>query len=181
MATYWGYPEIVWAAWEAIGTVTAVGLTLAVLLVNRFSSILYCPNINASDFNLQLIHVLDHMEFTGIGSLESSKIPIRVQKIKITWRIKNKPRYLLFGAHAFNVDTHIWFDKKGDHIWAFNKTIDPVIILPIGDSWIQEARFQSDQLEPGDYEIFLHFSSEKRVIGKKKIILTYDPPAEEEK
>ncbi len=175
MATIWGQSEIFWTATEAIGTICAFALAFAILLWNQFSSKIMRPNIHASRFEIEpkTRLVSQNMAFNSVNM--GIHGVIRKRLFIISWRIFNGSRFVFFGADAFDVKTHVWFDKKSAEVWGLNTVLDPVSILPRGDTLPQQTEFEVDKLEPGDYEVYLHFTVKDQVVGKKKAIVTYDP------
>ena len=84
--------------WEAIGTVSAVIITLIFIMGSKLRNYLYSPNITASDPDISYNRPQSHTGTRG--------------SILLSWKIHNKPRLLLFGGIAVNVITRFWFDAR---------------------------------------------------------------------
>jgi len=142
-STYLGYPEIVWTAWEAIGTVSAVIFTLIILFIQKMRAYLFSPNITASDPQIKYQRPQSH---TG-----------RRGTIQLNWNIQNKTRLHFFGSIAVNVITRYWFDKKEHEGWTYSGNIRPLPILPKTEKWKQHTEHLEGEIEETEYTLILVF------------------------
>ena len=152
-----------WSAWEAIGTVSAVVLTLLILTGSKILNYLSSPNIKASKPEI-CYHEPQQGDIRG--------------RISLTWHIQNKPRLFFFGGIAVNVLTKYWLDKKEHEGWKYSGNIEPLPILPINEKWIQYKIFYADQLEDAEYILILVFyqtglkdKDREDVIGHSKLTI----------
>lgn len=166
--SYLGIQEVVWTAWEAIGTVLAVGITLLVLLGSKILNYFYSPDIKASEPDIKYTPPQEHTGTRG--------------KIQLSWKIHNYPKHLYFGKMAVNVITRFWFDKKEHEGWTYSGRVGPLPILPKNENWTQHTKELKGELEPTEYKLILVFyqvgltdREREKVIGHEEYNISWSP------
>lgn len=165
-STYLGIPEVVWTAWEAIGTVSAVVFTIIILLLSTIRNYIFSPNITASQPKISYDPPQEH---TG-----------RRGRIQLKWTIHNKPRLRFLGGIAVNIVTRYWFDKKEHEGWTFSGNISTPPILPKNETWVQKTKNLEGELEETEYTLILVFyqlglkdKNREEVIGHAEFPIPY--------
>ena len=156
---------------EAIGTVSAVIITLSILIGSKILNYLSSPNIKASR---------PVMAYHKPPQLDGSKRG----RISITWEIQNHPRLFLFGGIAINVITKYWFDKKeikDYQEWTHVGNTGTPPILPKNKKWTQFTIFDGE-LEDTEYILHLVFyqtgfkdKDREDVIAHSKLTIPWPP------
>jgi len=170
---YLGQPEIVWSAWEAIGTVSAVFFTIFLLFGDRVIRVIWKPHIKTTLRRWRYIQ--ENMEENEYGD-------VQLGYFKFYLSVKNAQYLWTFGDEVFDLEILWWLDTKVEGIWTYQGRIDPIPYIPTNESWITE--FEQDKImrvPEGEYKLILKYvttiNDETRELGKQS--WTFSIPSEE--
>jgi len=159
MSTILGKPEIFWTALEAVGTVLAFFLAFIIGLYSVYKDSIL-PLLEASEC------VIDFEEEYKGYAMIGTTIPPRPARTKVSWRIRNKRRYLIFKRDASNIITEWWLQKEKENgEWKYSGKMEPFPYLPFGRDFPQSVYQERESLEEGKYLLSLRFSIHDKVVG----------------
>ena len=159
-STFLGLPEVVWTAFEAIGTILAFSLTFILLLAAKIRK----PNLTISDLSLRWEE----------GFTQPNIPPYNLQKggrktfpntLSVSWRVHNKQRLIIFGKEVTKLQTTYWLEKESEGDWVYQGNLDPIPFLPINGEWPQHKTFERANREEGTFFLTLHFTTDGLPIG----------------
>ena len=134
MSTFLGQPEIFWTALEAVGTVLAFILAFIFGLYSVYKDSIL-PLLEASEC------VIDFEKRNGSYFVIGNNIkPSPSARIKVSWRLENKRRYLIFKRDASNIVTEWWLQKEKENgEWKYSGKMEPFPYLPFGRDFPQSV------------------------------------------
>lgn len=146
---YLNQPEIVWTAWEAIGTVSAVCLTLLLLLGNRILKELRKPHIKTKI-----------QDWKYIEPKLNEKMKGRLGQFEFSLLVKNACYLWLFGDDIFNLKILWWLDTKEEGMWTYQNILEPIGYIPKNETWLKNFKQQNIKRMPiGKYKLILKYLS----------------------
>lgn len=173
---YLGQPDIVWTAWEAIGTISAVFLTMFLLLGNRLIKALCKPHIRTVIQDWKYIQPKFNEKMEGPFG-PSELVDGRFGHFEFSLFVKNARYLWVFGDEVFNLVILWWLDTKEEGKWTYQGSIESISYIPTNESWlIKIEQKKITRMPMGKYKLILKYITclnEKTIeLGKQSIIFT---------